>query len=67
LAVAEIDPEGESAALAMTASAAGWLATNIDRSDERDIVLREAARAAFEGRVPDEVSEWLADQGLEEL
>jgi hypothetical protein len=66
-AVAEIDPEGESGALALTASAAGWLATNIDRSDEREIVLREAARAAFEGSLPDEVSEWLTDQGLEEL
>jgi hypothetical protein len=59
-----VDPEGDSAAVAMTAASALWLATNPDQENQPEQVLRPAARLWFEGDPPDHVEEWLATQGV---
>jgi hypothetical protein len=47
-------------AATMTAVAAAWLATNFQYADDRERVLRESSRAAFGGRPPEDVEDWLA-------
>jgi hypothetical protein len=59
-----IDPEGDSPAVDMTAATAFWLATNFDRSEDRERALREAARLAFGDGPPERVVEWLAGEGV---
>jgi hypothetical protein len=63
-AAREADPEGDSPAGGMVASAAAWLSTNFDQADARERVLREAARAAFGGEPPDDVASWLEAEGV---
>jgi hypothetical protein len=48
----------------MTAVAAAWLATNFEHATDRERVLRESSRAAFDGRPPADVSDWLAEQAV---
>jgi hypothetical protein len=55
---------GGTPAGAMTLAAATWLATNWDRRDDREVVLREAARAAYGGQPPSEIEGWLAGTGV---
>jgi hypothetical protein len=59
-----IDPEGDSPAVEMTAAAAFWLATNPDQAHDRDRTLREGARLAYGGQMPDRIQAWLAEQGI---
>ena len=59
-----VDPEGDSAAVEMTAAVAFWLATNIDQADDRERSLREAARLAYGDGAPAHVEDWLAEQGI---
>jgi hypothetical protein len=59
------DPGADSPAAVMTAVAAAWLATNIEHGDDPNRVLRESARAAFDGRPPEYVEDWLRAQGVE--
>lgn len=64
-AARDVDPEGDSPAAQMTASAAAWLATNIARADDHEVVLREAARAAYRGNPPEPIADWLVVRGVE--
>jgi hypothetical protein len=60
-----IDPQDEDPVATMTAAVATYLAyrrTELDRDREELLVL--AARAEFEGRPPEPVSEWVAAQGV---
>jgi hypothetical protein len=59
-----VDPEGDSPAVAMTAAAAVWLSTNIDSADDRERVLREAARLGFGDGIPANVAAWLEAEGV---
>jgi hypothetical protein len=61
-----LDPESEDPALVMTVAVAVHLAFR--RSElglEREDLLRQAARAQFEGDPPEHVGRWLAEQGVE--
>jgi hypothetical protein len=60
-----VDPEGDSPAAAMAAAVAAWLATNPGdgRADDRERVLREAARLRYHEHFPEHVSEWLHAEG----
>jgi hypothetical protein len=60
----EADPAGLSTAAQVTAAAAVWLATNAEFGDDRERVLREAVRAAYDGRPPEPVEVWLSEQGV---
>jgi hypothetical protein len=48
----------------MTAVAAAWLATNFEHAGDRERVLRESSRAAFDGRPPADIRDWLAEQAV---
>jgi hypothetical protein len=48
-----------------TAVCAAWLATNFEYADDRERALRESARAAFDGRPPADIADWLAGQAIE--
>jgi hypothetical protein len=58
------DPAADDPAAAMTAACAAWLATNIEQGDDRELVLREASRVAFDGRPPEPIAGWLERQGV---
>ncbi len=60
------DPEGDLPAVTMAAAVANYLAYRREEaSDSREDLLRLAARAEFEGgHPPDEVVDWLEDQGV---
>jgi len=58
-----IDPNGDSAALAMTVATTVWLSTNPDQTEERQHVLHEAARLGFDDGPPDQVRGWLQERG----
>ena len=62
--VGGVDPEGDSPAAAMTAAVAVWLATNVDQADDRERVLREAARLGFGDDAPPSVTQWLEAEGV---
>lgn len=67
LATAEgIDLEGDEGGVEMTAAAAAWLAHNPSQADghERDHVLREGARIAYQGKPPAQVEQWLERRGV---
>jgi hypothetical protein len=61
----EIDPEGDDPAVRMTAAVIVYLAFRRDEvSDERDDILRLAARAEFGTKPPPDMADWLALQGV---
>ena len=61
-----VDPEGDVPAVTMTAAVATYLGYRRDEVDQPpEDLLRLAARAEFEGQPPEEVSDWLTDQGVE--
>ena len=60
-----IDPQDEDPAVVMAAAVATYLAFRRDElPDEREELLRLAARAEFHGRPPAEVADWLATEGV---
>ena len=64
-AVGVLDPDGDEPALAMTAAVAIYLAHRRDQVDEdRESLLRLAARAEFDGDPPPYVADWLAAEGV---
>jgi hypothetical protein len=64
-AVTAIDPEGDSPALAMARAVTTYLAYRRDEiGDDRETVLRLAARAEFDDQPPERVADWLASEGV---
>jgi hypothetical protein len=64
-ATTAIDPEGDEPALTMARAVAQYLAFRRDEEqDEREDILRLAARAEFDGHPPPRVAEWLTAEGL---
>ena len=60
-----IDPQDEDPVAMMTAAVATYLAYRRDEVDEdRANLLILAARAEFDGKPPEPVASWLAEQGL---
>jgi hypothetical protein len=60
-----VDPEDDDPAVRMTAAVIVYLAHRRDEmDDDREDVLRLAARAEFDGRPPPEVADWLASEGV---
>jgi hypothetical protein len=60
-----VDPQDEDPAVTMAAAVAVYLAYRRDElSEEREEVLRLAARAEFDGHPPPPVADWLAAQGV---
>jgi hypothetical protein len=61
------DPEGDAPAVTMAAAVANYLAYRREEaSDDREDLLRLAARAEFEGgHPPEEVAGWLRAQGVQ--
>jgi hypothetical protein len=60
-----IDPQDEDPQVVMAAAVATYLAfrrTEMERS--REELLRLAARAEMDGRPPESVAQWLAEQGV---
>jgi hypothetical protein len=56
-----IDPAGDEPAVTMAIAVAAYLAHRRDEiADDREELLRLAARAEFEGDPPERVAEWLA-------
>ncbi len=65
-AVGRLDPEGEDPVLQAMWAVATYLAFRRDElDDEREDLLRLAARAEWDGRPPEHVADWLAAQGVE--
>src|ERR671914_190329 len=61
-----IDPQDEDPVATMMAAVATYLAYRRDElDDDRANLLVLAARAGFDGRPPEPVASWLAEQGLE--
>lgn len=63
---AGVDPEDEDPVAVMIMAVATYLAhrrTELD--DDREQLLRMAARAAFDAHPPEHVARWLAEQGVE--
>lgn len=61
-----IDPQDEDPVAMMTAAVATYLAYRRDAvDDERADLLVLAARAEFDGKPPEPVASWLAEQGLQ--
>jgi hypothetical protein len=61
-----IDPQDEDPALMMAIAVATYLAFRRDEiDDDRQDLLRLAARAEFDGQPPDHVRVWLEEQGVE--
>ena len=59
-----IDPQDEDPVAMMTAAVATYLAYRRDEGDDdRADLLVLAARAEFDGRPPEPVASWLAEQG----
>ncbi len=64
-AVGVLDPDGDEPALAMTAAVATYLAHRRDEvGDDRESILRLAARAEFDGDPPPPVADWLTAEGV---
>ncbi|HEU4658141.1 MAG TPA: hypothetical protein VFR97_11470 [Capillimicrobium sp.] len=60
-----IDPEGELPQIVMAGAVVRYLAHKTSETgDERDAILRLAARAEFDGDPPPVVADWLVDQGV---
>ena len=61
-----VDPEGDDPAVTMAAAVVVYLAFRRDEvSDDREDVLRLAARAEFDCEPPPAVAGWLAAEGIE--
>jgi hypothetical protein len=61
-----VDPQDEDPQVVMTAAVAVYLAHRRTQiSDDRDELLRLAARAEFDGHPPEPVAGWLAAQGVQ--
>jgi hypothetical protein len=61
-----IDPQDEDPVAMMTAAVATYLAYRRDEvGDDRANLLVLAARAEFDGKPPEPVASWLAEQGLQ--
>lgn len=59
-----LDPEGDDPAIAMTRAVVTYLAHRRDEvDDDREELLRLAARAEFDDAPPPPVADWLAAQG----
>lgn len=59
-----IDPEGDEPALTMARAVTVYLAHRRDEAeDDREAILRLAARAEFDDDPPEPVAEWLAAEG----
>ena len=59
-ATGALDPEGEDAALVMAGAVAVYLAHRRDEmTEEREELLRLAARSEFDGHPPAHVADWL--------
>lgn len=64
-AVRRIEPEGDDGALEMVWAVATYLSFRRDEAGEdREELLRLAARAEWKGKPPDVVVEWLAGEGV---
>jgi hypothetical protein len=64
-ATTAIDPEGDEPALAMAAAVASYLAHRRDEvADDRESLLRLAARAEYDDHPPPAVADWLGAQGV---
>ena len=60
-----VDPQDEDPAVTMAAAVVAYLAHRRDEvSDDREEILRLAARAEFDGNPPPPVADWLAAQGV---
>ncbi len=65
-AVGAVDPDGIDAAVQMAGNVITYLAFRRDEiDDEREDILRLAARAEYAGDPPDDVREWLESEGVE--
>lgn len=63
--VRRIDPEGDLPQIAMAGAVVRYLAHKpTELKDDRDHLLRLAARAEYHGDPPPVVSDWLVDQGV---
>lgn len=61
-----VDPQDEDPQVVMTAAVAVYLAhRRTEISDDRETLLRLAARAEFDGRPPEPVASWLAAEGVQ--
>jgi hypothetical protein len=64
-AVGALDPDGADPALQMCGAVATYLAFRRDEvDDDRESVLRLAARAEFDGTPPQHVQDWLESEGV---
>jgi hypothetical protein len=60
-----VDPQDEDPAVVMAAAVAVYLAfRRTELGDDREELLRLAARAEFDGNPPPPVADWLAAQGI---
>jgi hypothetical protein len=60
-----IDPQDEDPAVMMAVAVATYLAFRRDEIDDnREDLLRLAARAEYDGKPPDNVRAWLDEQGV---
>jgi hypothetical protein len=61
-----VDPQDEDPAVTMAVAVATYLAFRRDElNDDPADILRLAARAEFDGQPPDNVRQWLEEQGVE--
>jgi len=64
-ALGALDPDGDEPPLQMAGAILTYLAFRRDEAtDNRADVLRLAAEAEFDGDPPENVADWLADQGV---
>ena len=60
-----VDPQDEDPAVMMAVAVATYLAFRRDEvDDDREDLLRLAARAEYDGKPPDNVRSWLDEQGV---
>ena len=65
-AAGALDPDGIDPEIQMAAAVVTYLAFRRDEvTDDRESILRLAARAEFDGDPPVLVADWLADEGVE--
>ena len=63
---AGVDPEDEDPVAVMIIAVATYLAhRRTEMDDDREHLLRLAARAEFDAHPPEHVARWLADQGVD--
>jgi hypothetical protein len=61
-----VDPQDEDPAVMMAISVATYLSFRRDEmDDDREDILRLAARAEYDGKPPENVRAWLEEQGIE--